>query len=128
MNEIKHTPGKIWLQRAKELAQSRADASFAYGALPSDADHHESTEAYERSLAADRALDAHFAEASALIDDLIHAVEAVAEVDDDARHMFGKPLLISGIRFSIDAALIKAGRKEAPAPVRHFTIAGVRDE
>lgn len=36
----------------------------------------------------------------------------------------GKVLIPSGLRLSIDAALIKAGRKEAPEPVRHFTING----
>lgn len=33
-------------------------------------------------------------------------------------------LLPSGIRTALDAALTKAGRKAAPEPVRHMTIAG----
>ncbi|MBJ9917640.1 hypothetical protein [Burkholderia cenocepacia] len=36
----------------------------------------------------------------------------------------GKIMIPSGLRLSIDAALIKAGRKAAPEPVRHITMAG----
>lgn len=36
----------------------------------------------------------------------------------------GTIMLTSGVRLAIDAALIKAGRKKAPEPVRHVTIAG----
>ncbi|PRF07083.1 hypothetical protein [Burkholderia multivorans] len=36
----------------------------------------------------------------------------------------GTIMLTSGVRLAIDAALIKAGRKKAPEPVRHFTING----
>lgn len=46
MNEIKHTLGQAWLQRAKELAQERADSSFAYGELPPDVDDCASADAY----------------------------------------------------------------------------------
>ncbi|PRE20319.1 hypothetical protein C6P78_03770 [Burkholderia multivorans] len=59
--------------------------------------------------------------------DMALALEMIAAEDDAARHN-GTPLLTSGVRLTLDAALIKAGRKEAPVPVRHFTIAGVRDE
>ncbi|MDS0801750.1 hypothetical protein [Burkholderia cenocepacia] len=47
------------------------------------------------------------------------ALEMLA-ADADA----GKIMIPSGLRLSIDAALIKAGRKEAPVPVRHITING----
>lgn len=55
--------------------------------------------------------------------DMVIAVEMLcAEADD------GNAMIPSGIRAMFDAALIKAGRKAAPEPVRHVTIAGVRDE
>ncbi|UIY58142.1 hypothetical protein [Burkholderia cepacia] len=59
--------------------------------------------------------------------DLAHAAPDMAEVlemlaaDADA----GEILMTSGVRLAIDAALIKAGRKAAPEPVRVVTIAGV---
>ncbi|HDR9834681.1 TPA: hypothetical protein QDC51_001445 [Burkholderia multivorans] len=56
--------------------------------------------------------------------DALMVLEMIAAEDDAARHN-GTPLLTSGVRMTLDAALIKAGRKEAPVPVRHFTIAGV---
>ncbi|WP_157646659.1 hypothetical protein [Burkholderia ubonensis] len=65
----------------------------------------------------------HFAAAFEMAD----VLEMIAAEDDAARHN-GTPLLTSGVRMTLDAALIKAGRKEAPEPVRHVTIAGVRDE
>ncbi|WP_155704417.1 hypothetical protein [Burkholderia cepacia] len=48
----------------------------------------------------------------------------ILEMIDAADHA----VIPSGLRLTIDAALIKAGRKEAPEPVRHVTIAGVRNE
>ncbi|WP_423236843.1 hypothetical protein [Burkholderia multivorans] len=45
---------------------------------------------------------------------------AIIAADADA----GTIMLTSGVRLAIDAALIKAGRKKAPEPVRHFTING----
>ncbi|KVP59313.1 hypothetical protein WJ91_12625 [Burkholderia ubonensis] len=55
--------------------------------------------------------------------DMALALEMIAAEDDAARHN-GTPLLTSGVRMTLDAALIKAGRKEAPEPVQHVTIAG----
>lgn len=55
--------------------------------------------------------------------DALMALELIAAEDDAARHN-GKPLLTSGVRMALDAALIKAGRKAAPTPVRHITVAG----
>ncbi|AOJ33032.1 hypothetical protein WJ16_07670 [Burkholderia metallica] len=51
--------------------------------------------------------------------DMAEILEIIA-ADADA----GTILLTSGVRLAIDAALIKAGRKAAPEPVRHVTIAG----
>ncbi|MDI3304883.1 MAG: hypothetical protein QJR04_26400 [Burkholderia multivorans] len=51
------------------------------------------------------------------------ALEMIAAEDDAARHN-GTPLLTSGVRMTLDAALIKAGRKEVPVPVRHVRICG----
>ncbi|KVT86303.1 hypothetical protein WT25_11150 [Burkholderia territorii] len=53
-------------------------------------------------------------ERSALIDDMAIALEMIATEDDAARESTKKPLLTSGVRAMLDAALIKAGRKEAP--------------
>ncbi|WP_155629425.1 hypothetical protein [Burkholderia territorii] len=62
-------------------------------------------------------------ERSSLIYEMALALEMIAAEDDAARHN-GTPLLTSGVRMTLDAALIKAGRKEAPEKVRHVTIAG----
>ncbi|AGZ31937.1 hypothetical protein [Burkholderia pseudomallei] len=59
----------------------------------------------------------------AAVSDMLMALELLA-TEADA----GTAMIPSGLRLAIDAALIKAGRKEAPEPVRHVTIAGVRDE
>ncbi|MBU9293072.1 hypothetical protein KTD18_16105 [Burkholderia multivorans] len=55
--------------------------------------------------------------------DMALALEMIAAEDDAARHN-GTPLLTSGVRMTLDAALIKAGRKEVPVPVRHVRICG----
>ncbi|MBN3744645.1 hypothetical protein G3N96_04240 [Burkholderia sp. Se-20373] len=55
-----------------------------------------------------------------LLAETLMAVELIA-ADADA----GNSRLTSGVRLALDAALIKAGRKAAPEPVRHITIAGV---
>ncbi|MCO8325941.1 hypothetical protein ABEG10_23245 [Burkholderia cenocepacia] len=52
--------------------------------------------------------------------DMAEVLEMIA-ADADA----GEILMTSGIRLAIDAALIKAGRKAAPEPVRVVTIAGM---
>ncbi|PRH05411.1 hypothetical protein C6T60_14455 [Burkholderia multivorans] len=58
-------------------------------------------------------------ERETLVDDMAMVLEMLA-ADADA----GKVMIPSGLRLSIDAALIKAGRKKAPEPVRHITTAG----
>ncbi|HDR8974014.1 hypothetical protein [Burkholderia vietnamiensis] len=62
-------------------------------------------------------------ERTALVDDMAMVLEMLA-AEADA----GTVMIPSALRLTIDAALIKAGRKAAPEPVRHVTIAGVRDE
>lgn len=52
--------------------------------------------------------------------DAYMALELIA-ADADA----GNSRLTSGVRMALDAALIKAGRKSAPEPVRHIMVAGV---
>ncbi|AOI92083.1 hypothetical protein [Burkholderia pseudomultivorans] len=51
--------------------------------------------------------------------DALMALEMLASEADA-----GTVMIPSGLRLTIDAALIKAGRKAAPEPVRHVTIAG----
>ncbi|UQN71770.1 hypothetical protein L0Z11_26250 [Burkholderia multivorans] len=65
-------------------------------------------------------------ERGAMLATLFSASPNMAEIleiiaaDADA----GKVMIPSLLRTAIDAALIKAGRKKAPEPVRHFTING----
>ncbi|MDN7988966.1 hypothetical protein QZM97_02635 [Burkholderia orbicola] len=59
-------------------------------------------------------------ERSVLIEEMAVVLEKLAADADD-----GKAKIPSGTRAMLDAALIKAGRKDAPEPVRHVTIAGV---
>ncbi|WP_249201260.1 hypothetical protein [Burkholderia cenocepacia] len=51
--------------------------------------------------------------------DLAMALELIA-ADADA----GNSRLTSGVRLALDAALIKAGRKAAPKPIRHIRSCG----
>ncbi|MBR8083101.1 hypothetical protein KDX23_10125 [Burkholderia vietnamiensis] len=126
MNEIKHTPlvadgerirledgthiATVWVQYQEK---ARLDG--------------ESWLEMRNRTAADRELAAitakNRAKEFAAASDMLMVLEMLAS-DADA----GKVMIPSGLRLSIDAALIKAGRKEAPVPVRHVTIAGVRDE
>jgi beta-glucosidase-like glycosyl hydrolase len=72
-------------------------------------------------LAMRDAIAAHVSQHNAAAEsDALTVLEFIA-ADADA----GTIMLTSGIRLAIDAALIKAGRKKAPEPVRHFTIAGL---
>lgn len=106
MNGIKHTPGPLMVDgNTAEIPfrvfshATQGNVGFFYAE-------------------ADAAL---FAASS----DMATALEMVAAEDDAARKRTGQPLLTSGVRLVLDAALIKAGRKKAPEPVRHITIAGV---
>ncbi|WP_260438307.1 hypothetical protein [Burkholderia sp. Bp8995] len=55
--------------------------------------------------------------------DMALILEIIHDADDDARRD-GLPCMTSGVRLALDAALIKAGRKAAPEPVRHMRICG----
>ncbi|MBU9649389.1 hypothetical protein KTF21_11925 [Burkholderia multivorans] len=126
MNEIKHTPGPwVAVPQFVRLTSGAHQPIFKdglWGVLP-EAD-------VERLPIAtvDCADDHHAptrtqAEFDALLiaaaPDMADILEIIA-ADADA----GTIMLTSGVRLAIDAALIKAGRKKAPEPVRHFTING----
>ncbi|WP_081075230.1 hypothetical protein [Burkholderia multivorans] len=107
MNEIKSTPGPWPIERRKNSIISIGPIVAEEYAGSAWLDVSEE-DALVASAAPDMAL----------------ALEMIAAEDDAARHN-GTALLTSGVRMTLDAALIKAGRKEAPVPVRHVTIAGV---
>lgn len=110
MNSIKHTPG-TWLQHAlyPEILVSSHAPTLSL-------------------LTVDGAGAARFISpadcrlASAAVD-MAEALELIVQKDDAGRHE-GKPLLTSAVRAALDASLIKAGRKAAPEPVRHFRACG----
>ncbi|WP_233622365.1 hypothetical protein [Burkholderia multivorans] len=109
MNEIKSTPGTWKIER-----DHRGMSIVAIGPIVAE-------EYVGRAWLEVSEEDALVASAAP---DMALALEMIAAEDDAARHN-GTPLLTSGVRMTLDAALIKAGRKEAPVPVRHVTIAGV---
>jgi hypothetical protein len=112
MNEIKHTPGP-WSASKLGMVRTADENEYAvacvYGAYGSSEIDGPIVEANGALIAA--------------APDMAMALELIAAEDDAARHN-GKPLLTSGVRMALDAALIKAGRKAAPTPVRHMTING----
>ncbi|QTD88766.1 hypothetical protein [Burkholderia anthina] len=97
MNEIKHTRDK------RAAFEAWAQSYWFY----------DSQEECHASDAESAAWDA-WEERSALIDDLALALEMIAAEDDAAWKRTKRPLLTSGVRAMLDAALIKAGRKEVP--------------
>ncbi|VBK79127.1 hypothetical protein [Burkholderia pseudomallei] len=122
MNEIKHTPliadgervrledgtliATVWRQypdKTRLAGESWMDMMERLQPAKREAE----------ALAIRRAME--FAAAS----DAILALELLA-AEADA----GVVMIPSALRLTIDAALIKAGRKAAPEPVRHVTIAG----
>jgi hypothetical protein len=115
MNDIKHTPGPWHYQEYSDVyTHIVRDASKRAIVLYAPQSSSPICEANARLAAA--------------APDMAIALEMIAAEDDAARERAKQPLLTSGVRTMLDAALIKAGRKEAPVPVRHVTIAGVRDE
>ncbi|MGG5541926.1 hypothetical protein P4G95_08995 [Burkholderia vietnamiensis] len=122
MNEIKHTPlvadgerirledgthiATVWV---KYPADDRLDGESWIDMRQRTAQARQLAEITAKNRAKE------FAAAS----DAILALEMLA-AEADA----GWVMIPSGLRLSIDAALIKAGRKEAPVPVRHITING----
>ena len=103
MNEIKHTPGPWTIERDRNVINS-------IGPIVPE----EYAGAVWLGVSEQDALVASAAP------DMLMVLEMLA-ADADA----GKVMIPSGLRLSIDAALIKAGRKEAPEPLRVVTIAGV---
>ncbi|MBU9369446.1 hypothetical protein KTE69_13810 [Burkholderia multivorans] len=122
MNEIKHTPlvadgERIRLEDGTHIAtvwtqypeQTRLDGESWVDMRSRTAADSKLAEITAKNRARE------FAAAS----DMAEILEIIA-ADADA----GTIMLTSGVRLAIDAALIKAGRKKAPEPVRHFTING----
>ncbi|WP_205168948.1 hypothetical protein [Burkholderia sp. LMG 13014] len=109
MDKIKHTPGPwIWGDEYRGL----------FGAGPNnEVLSHEYFEGMWLSHVEHRDANAKLISAAP---DLAMALELIA-ADADA----GNSRLTSGVRMALDAALIQAGRKKAPEPVRHITITGV---
>lgn len=123
MNEIKHTPGP-WILAT---VPTSVGSCHKIGPFPG-AGHHPYTYAcvYADGIrpgiddalpaAVELAANARLMSASP---DMALALEMLA-ADADA----GTVMTPSGLRLTIDAALIKAGRKAAPEPVRHMRICG----
>ena len=103
MSEIKHTPGPWPIER---------DRNYITSIGPIKAEEYAGAVWLNVSEG-----DALVASASP---DMALALELLA-AEADA----GTVMIPSGLRLTIDAALIKAGRKAAPEPVRHVVIAGV---
>ncbi|MCO1396387.1 hypothetical protein [Burkholderia cenocepacia] len=106
MNEIKHTPAVI------EPSAAQIDA-FVCAYFSADVDGQ-----VARHIAGLRAA-LNVAPQADLLADALLALEMVA-ADADA----GSGRLTSGVRAVINEVLTKAGRKAAPEPVRHITMAG----
>lgn len=114
MNEIKHTPGPWFVVDNGTYLEIRTASGRFEGEQIGD-------------LCASKYIDGiddnPVAEQNALLfavaPDALMALELIA-ADADA----GNSRLTSGVRMALDAALIKAGRKAAPEPVRHITVAG----
>ncbi|MEX3628120.1 MAG: hypothetical protein VB138_00280 [Burkholderia sp.] len=106
MNEIKRTP---WPWSVAELGDGDPYQVNAERGIVCDTAT--GTFACDESIANARLI--------AASPDMALALEMIA-ADADA----GNSRLTSGVRLTLDAALIKAGRKAAPEKVRHFTTAG----
>ncbi|WP_261534367.1 hypothetical protein [Burkholderia multivorans] len=108
MNEIKHTPGP-WYWDDRYPTSSTGEKTWSligadgYGILSCDGIENspQGLNDYGNAKLIESA------------PDIALALEMIAAEDDAARHN-GTPLLTSGVRMTLDAALIKAGRKEAP--------------
>lgn len=110
MNKILHTPG-IWLQHARYPEILVSSHAPTLSLLTVD------------SAGAARFINRNDCRLASAAVDMAEALEIIAQDDDKGRHE-GKPLLTSAVRAAIDASLIKAGRKAAPEPVRHFRACG----
>ncbi|MDN7703299.1 hypothetical protein QZM15_32970 [Burkholderia sp. AU44665] len=127
MNEIKHTP--LVADNECVCLEDGALIATVWVKYPDEARlDGESWLDMRNRTAADRELAEitakNRAKEFAAASDAILALEMIAAEDDAARERMKKPLLTSGVRAMLDSALIKAGRKAAPEPVRGITING----
>ncbi|MBR8157101.1 hypothetical protein KDX20_21955 [Burkholderia cenocepacia] len=122
MNKIKHTPGP-WRIVEREVLED--GSVYPRHIVGGEEDHQvcllESTVTAELAIRHPNECWGKNQNGKLLIaaPDMAEILEFIA-ADADA----GKVMMPSGLRLSIDAALIKAGRKAAPEPVRHVTVAG----
>ncbi|WP_176331555.1 hypothetical protein [Burkholderia vietnamiensis] len=122
MNEIKHTPGP-WRIVEREILED--GSVYPRHIVGGEEDHQvcllESTVTAELAIRHPNECWVNNQNGKLLIaaPDMLMVLEMLA-ADADA----GKAMIPSGLRLSIDAALIKAGRKAAPEPARHITTAG----
>ncbi|MDR9051736.1 hypothetical protein [Burkholderia multivorans] len=107
MNEIKHPIGS-WEVIKTTYGHGVYEKGWGFVAIHDESCHEHWNEGQARRRALITAAP-----------DMAFVLEMLA-ADADA----GTIMLTSGVRLAIDAALIKAGRKKAPEPVRHFTING----
>jgi hypothetical protein len=106
MSEIKHTSGPWYAVQP--------DHCNGWWIVSNDPEGHDCVDD-----SGDGGFEEHKARFISAAPDMAEILEIIA-ADADA----GTIMLTSGVRLAIDAALIKAGRKKAPEPVRHFTING----
>ncbi|CAM2167918.1 conserved hypothetical protein [Burkholderia latens] len=113
MKEIKHTPGPWEVMNGTVNAEDGSVFCIADCYAPSVGPNWSGTDYTGR--------DYQIANATliAAAPDMATVLELLAAEADT-----GKVMIPSALRLTIDAALIKAGRKAAPQPVRHVTIAG----
>ena len=122
MNEIKHTPGP-WRIVEREILDD--GSIYPRHIVGGEADHHvcllESTVTAELAIRHPNECWGKNPNGKLLIaaPDMAEVLEMLA-AEADA----GTVMIPSALRLTIDAALIKAGRKAAPTAVRHVTIAG----
>ncbi|MBR8141189.1 hypothetical protein KDW46_02295 [Burkholderia vietnamiensis] len=107
MNEIKHPIGQ-WEDIKTSSGHGVYEKGWGFVAIhdKSGLEHWEEGQARRRALM------------SAAPDMAIVLELLAAEADA------GTVMIPSALRLTIDAALIKAGRKAAPTPTRHITVAG----
>ncbi|UVE55279.1 hypothetical protein [Burkholderia sp. EMB26] len=123
MSEIKHTPGP-WRIIEREILED--GGVYPRHIVGGDRDT-EVCMLEGSAIAALAAREPHGIWGRNANGDLIAAAPDMAEVLEllAAEADSGKVMIPSDLRLTIDTALIKAGRKAAPEPVRVVTIAGV---
>lgn len=125
MNEIKHTPGPFAISEEKNRLVIYAPWSDRVRPETSDGvcDYRGVHIAHIAHQGDNPCVSLGQARANAT---LLYAALDMAEVLEmlAAEADAGTVMIPSALRLTIDAALIKAGRKAAPTAVRHVTIAG----